>query len=90
MKLTLERIKKLIKEELNNLNENKEDEGVENLTDEEIKAIRNGLFNKYLEGMRPEEREINKEEAKDMSIRTQEGSNAVEFEYKGKKYYGQI
>jgi|13_taG_2_1085334.scaffolds.fasta_scaffold47302_2 hypothetical protein len=90
MKLTIERIKKLIKEELNRLNENKEDEGVENLTDDQKEKIRNGLFQNYLNQMKPDERKKNNEKAEEMAIRTEEGNNAVKFKYEGKTYYGQI
>jgi len=90
MKLTLKRIKQLIKEELKNINESEEDSGTTALSADDREEIKKGLFGEYRKNMSKEEREQNNEKAEDMSIRTQKGSNAIEFEYKGTKYYGQI
>jgi len=90
MKLTLKRIKQLIKEELKNINESEEDSGTTALSADDREEIKKGLFGEYRKNMSKKEREQNKEKAEDMSIRTQKGSNAIEFEYEGKTYYGQI
>jgi len=90
MKLTLKRIKQLIKEELIKLNEIEEDSGVAALSPDDREKIKKGLFDEYRKNMSKEEQDQNNEKAEEMVIRTEKGSNAIEFEYKGTKYYGQI
>ena len=81
MKLTLERIKNLIKEELNNLNENKQDLGL-NKNDKE--KVKKEIFKKL------DKTDIGQDDTWEDVLLSKNPGNGIPYEFKGTTYYGEL
>ena len=105
MKLTLERIKKLIKEELSQIRESndeeykekfltgydsEEKEAFKGLTRKDITIIKTELYKELLKAAGDKKDFTKKHKPADVKIRTQAGSNALKYVHNNKTYYGEI